>query len=320
MRKIIDSHVTVFPQTLDPLLERVSVGPLAKIRSRNFIDRARQQVRRTGRKWFRPIAESLHKFQPLARVLPSSFRKGISSIEGLASLPSMMFEATASDLSEVMSENRVSLAVAVALPPFSTNDFILREAVKNPNLIPVVSIESDSPNPSQTLKRYASRGARALKIHTPEGVDWLQAAESLSLPVILQTGQLHLSLPGQPSGESGAESYAPWFELYPRIRFLLTQMNDHLPVVALDLAERYKNIWLDTSRQPSEMIGEAVRRIGANRVLFASGWPVGGSNVAVGLRRIQECVEMGWITEDEATRVLGLNAAEFFGISKANAG
>jgi predicted TIM-barrel fold metal-dependent hydrolase len=80
-------------------------------------------------------------------------------------------------------------------------------------------------------------------------------------------------------------------------------------MVALDIAVEFRNVWVDTAWQPAEIIAEAARVIGPERVLFASDWPFLGNNIAVGLQRIRDCVDAGLLRENEAELILGRNAA-----------
>ncbi len=82
----------------------------------------------------------------------------------------------------------------------------------------------------------------------------------------------------------------------------------------MDLAEEHPNVHLTTSWQPAEVISEAIRRIGAEKVFFGSDWPFVGHNMEVGIDRIRDCVAMGVLTTDESELVLGGNAARLLGI------
>jgi predicted TIM-barrel fold metal-dependent hydrolase len=85
-------------------------------------------------------------------------------------------------------------------------------------------------------------------------------------------------------------------------------MNFNSPQTAIDLAIQFPNVCVDTSWQPAEVIGEAVHRAGARKVLFGTDWPLAGANVAVGRERIGACVSAGFFSEEEAALVLGDNA------------
>jgi predicted TIM-barrel fold metal-dependent hydrolase len=95
-------------------------------------------------------------------------------------------------------------------------------------------------------------------------------------------------------------------------------MNYHDPLAALDLAEEHANVRVDTSWQPTEIIGEAVRRLGAEKVLFGTDWPLMGQNIAVGLARVRDCVATGMFTQADADLVLGGNAARLLRLGDAS--
>jgi predicted TIM-barrel fold metal-dependent hydrolase len=142
----------------------------------------------------------------------------------------------------------------------------------------------------------------------------LREADKHGLPVILHTGCIHIPFLYKDPHLSEARNFIPWFRKYPNLKFILAHMNYHDPQVALDLAESYAGVYVDTSWQPTEMIGEAVRRLGPEKVLFGSDWPLMGNNLAVGLRRIQSSLEGGMITREEADLIRGGNAERLFAL------
>jgi predicted TIM-barrel fold metal-dependent hydrolase len=84
-------------------------------------------------------------------------------------------------------------------------------------------------------------------------------------------------------------------------------MNMHEPEVALDLAQEFENIHVDTSWQPAEVIIEAVRRIGSERIFFGSDWPLLGDNQSVALERLAEASASGCISNEDIARIQGGN-------------
>jgi uncharacterized protein len=179
-----------------------------------------------------------------------------------------------------------------------------------------------TPRPGRVLKDWAARGARILKIHPAydgEGVDsprykaLLKAADELGLPVILHTGCMRSRLFYRDPEQGHAQRYAPWFERYSKLRFVLAHMNFHLPHVALDLAEEYANVSVDTSWQPAETIGEAARRIGADRVLFATDWPFVGNNLRIGIERVRDAGAMFGLSPEQLALIFEGNAARILG-------
>jgi uncharacterized protein len=81
---------------------------------------------------------------------------------------------------------------------------------------------------------------------------------------------------------------------------------------AIDMAERHPNLYLETSAMPYPWkIAEAVRRIGAHRVLYASDGP--GCNPALEVQKVRI---LGLPPEDERL-VLGGNAARLLRLDGA---
>jgi predicted TIM-barrel fold metal-dependent hydrolase len=299
--QVIDFHTHVFPTRMEGLVQS---DPVMK-------------ARKLVRQWLRPFSTSFHESQTFLRVIPESLRKPFDEIGMLAPLAGLLFESSVADLKESMLEAAVDKAVLIAQPPYLSNDLLLEICQDNPALVPAVNIPSGTPKPGSALKAFHKKGAKILKIHPAmdgEGVEssryraLLKSASELGLPVILHTGCVHSHVVYKDPSQGKAERFAPWFANYPDLKFILAHMNIHEPSVALDLAEEYPNLHVDTSWQPAETIGEAVRRIGADRVLFGSDWPLVGNNMVVGLKRIQECVSMGMITDEQSRLILGENA------------
>lgn len=282
-----------------------------------------QELRKQSRLALRPVSWGFHRLQTLMRILPDPIRKTVDEVGALAPIPMLMIESTARDLAEAMQENQVDHCLIIAQPPLISNEYVLEVCSRNPKLIPAVNIPAGTPKPAQLLKKYVEKGARALKIHTaldgdpigaPRYLALLKAASDLSLPVILHTGciQNHLLFKKPESGL--VDNFEPWFQKFPSVKFILAHMNYHQPDRALDLAEKYSNLYVDTSWQPAEIIGEAVRRLGPERVLFATDWPFAGNNFSVGIGRVHACIEAGTLNESQADLILGKNAIRILGL------
>jgi predicted TIM-barrel fold metal-dependent hydrolase len=307
---IVDSHLHVLPDW-------------AADYTPDFAQPYLSQIRRRAREWLKPFSKALHHTQPWVRHIPEAARIALDELT-LAMPLGLIVESTPSDLDDVMNESGIDYALAIASPPLSDNDFILDLADKNPKILPVVNIPRTSARPASLFKKYVKRGARALKIHPAmdgEGVDstryksLIKAAGEAGLPVIIHTGCIHTHAFYRDPSQGRAENFERWYASYPDVRFILAHTNFHEPQVALELADKYPNLFVETSWQPAEIISESVRRIGAERVLFGSDWPLVGNNIAVGIGRVRECAQFGWITEKQSELILGLNSLKLFGIN-----
>ena len=315
---IIDSHAHIFPDRLDQLAQWLPQA--ARTQGLPPIER----LRNLARSWLQPLTGTLHETQSYLRYLPESARKGLDELSGVLPLPNLLVESTAKDLKARMHEAEVDRVMIIAHPPYIPNELILETCQDDPSFIPVVKPDLRNARLGAQLKSMVKKGAKALKIHpasdgegpeSPRYHTLLKTASELGLPVIVHTGCLHLRLVYKEPEHGHAQIFEPWFREYPEVRFILAHMNFHEPDVAMDIACSHPNVWLETSWQPAETIGEAVRRIGPDRVLFGTDWPIVGNNLSIGLRRVRECTQIGMITPQDEEKILGLNAAKLFEVN-----
>ncbi len=312
MALVVDCYSHVFPNLLNRS-EMISIDGLSRFR-----DKARD--------WLRPVSKSVHGAQSLLRYLPRVARDPMDAVSALLPLPGLLVESTPSDLLTAMDESGVNFSWVIAQPPWITNEFILSLAAEQPRFIPVVNLPRGTAEPAKVLKSFVARGARALKIHPAfDGDDvnslryraLLRVADEMDLPVILHTGHVHSKVLYRSPLQARAENFVKWYESFPRVRFILAHINFHDPNTALDLCEEFSNLWVDTSRQPTEVIGEAVRRLGSERVLFGTDWPFYGSNLMFGKNKILDGIETGLLNEEQGRLILGENAAKILNLGLA---
>ncbi|SEB49708.1 amidohydrolase family protein [Paenibacillus sp. GP183] len=106
----------------------------------------------------------------------------------------------------------------------------------------------------------------------------IRKAGELNIPTLFHCGDESMSLPLQ---------IAKAAESCPDSKIILGHMGGYFHVDdALLVAEKYENIYLETSAMPyPDKIKEAVKRIGAERVLFASDGP--GCNPDLEVKKIK---------------------------------
>ncbi len=300
----IDAHTHIF-----------SAGPAKPL------PRPLNALRSALRVQLRPLTLGLHKVQPWIRTLPGIARTALDRVSAFAPVPGLLIESNSRDLLESMKKNKLDASVIVAFPPLVSNDSILELAHRNSRFIPVVSVPGDVKRAGPVLKKYIQRGARGIKIYrtldelsvsSSHYQSLLEICEDHSLPVILHTGRVQIGHIGLTDEFGDPETFRSWFEKFQKIPFILAHMNYSEPEFAIRIAEKYKNLYLDTSWQPLETIAEAVRRIGAERVIFSSDWPIVGQNQEVALNQLQQCLDMNFISQAEFDLVIGQNAARLF--------
>ncbi len=311
MAPIIDFHCHVFPDPTQGKLSPLVDPYLAKLKPLTQL-----------------LSRKIHDLIPNIRHLPSPLAQIIDELGVPSVLPLFLIDHSAAHLLKEMAEVGVTQAVIIAHPPLASNEFILKLASEHPELIAAVNITPAVEGKSDVLKKYHEEGAKILKIHPAfdgKGPDYegyhelLATASELKMPVILHTGCIHSHLMYKNPSFGDVTLFESWFSQYREIKFVLAHMNYHSPNVALDIAERNENCLVDTSWQPSEIIAEAVRRIGPSRVLFGTDWPIVGNNFNVGISRIHECVTAKTISDQDSEQILGLNALNLLELREAGA-
>lgn len=316
---IIDSHTHIFP---DPFRGYYEEG---RNTVKSFLPLPNwSELRQLGRTLLTGYTESLQKTQPMIRYLPHALRSTLDRVGSLGSLPSLFVESSVTDLKQKMEKHQITKSIVIPHPPFATNEFVLSACKDDPSLIPAAYITSETPKPAQALRRLIDEeGVKALKLHPAADGDLASApryraliktAGDLGIPIILHTGCVHVGPLYRNPDLGRVEHFVPWFRNFPEQKFLLAHMNFHEPEKALELCEQFPNLMVDTSWQPAEIIGEAVKKIGAERILFASDWPIMGRSIDVSIRRVDDAVTSGFITQADADLILGLNAVKFFNI------
>ena len=154
-------------------------------------------------------------------------------------------------------------------------------------------------------------GFRGLKLHPvstlqhPGGsatIALIRRAGELGVPTLFHCGDEPMTTP---------LSIAPAAAACPDATIILGHMGGYFHVdEALDVAEQHPNIVLETSAMPyPDKIGEAVARIGAERVIFGSDGPVSSPALE------RQKVEIAALGEPAAALVMGGNAARLLGLA-----
>lgn len=133
----------------------------------------------------------------------------------------------------------------------------------------------------------------------PAVIGLVNKASELNVPTLFHCGDESMSLPLQ---------IARVAEQCPKANIILGHMGGYFHIRdAIQMAEKYENIILETSAMPyPDLIGEAVRRIGAERVLFASDGP--GCNPELEVKKMTHA----GLNDREMRLVMGENIQQLF--------
>ncbi len=152
-----------------------------------------------------------------------------------------------------------------------------------PDLIPFCSVHPKDPRCIEKMHTYMQMGARGLKLHPnfqrvqPNDTSFshlYKEYETYRLPLILHSG-----LTGREYRWSSSHSFSA-LELvesiprnFPEMPVILAHAGISQYQLAIKLAQKYDNIYLELSGQPAQHIRQAISVIGAERLLFGTDWP-----------------------------------------------
>ncbi|GAK56854.1 amidohydrolase family protein [Candidatus Vecturithrix granuli] len=189
---------------------------------------------------------------------------------------------------------------------------VLQACQQVPSLIPFCSVHPKDPHRIEKLDEYIRMGARGLKLHPvfqrvagddPCMFELCEEYAPYHLPLILHSG-----LTGRERQRTHRRFAA--LELLQSIPAHFSQ----IPVIfahagiaqfelALTLAKRCENLYLELSGQPAQHIRQALTAIGSERLLFGSDWPFWPQTLS--LQALRQAVGRNTAAE---TRMLWENA------------
>jgi predicted TIM-barrel fold metal-dependent hydrolase len=192
-------------------------------------------------------------------------------------------------------------------------DYIHQSVQKYPDrLIAYARLDPSGGEESCRVLKHAitNLGFKGLKLHpvgnlvhpsADSSLELIRTAAGLNVPTLFHCGDEELTLPLQIASAA---------EKCPEAEIILGHMGGYFHVEdAILAAEKFSNIYLETSAMPyPERIAEAVKRIGADRVLFASDGP--GCPPDLELKKVKLAV----LSPSDEEKVLGGNIMRILGM------
>lgn len=273
-------------------------------------------VKRWGKFWASPLSRTLHEVQPWLRFLPSLGRAVVQEIGALAPISHLVLESSLSDLRDSVTQNQIDRCIVLSDPTKVENADLIRMGKEDARFIPAIRIPLNS-DVKSVIEAAHAENARILQLHTAsDGLDpdcdfyqaQIETATRLGWIIIVQTGAPRTHLAYRNPENASIDRFENWFKNWPKTAFVIARMNFDHPELAIDFAEKFSNLHLETSWQPTETIAEAVRRIGSDRIIFGSDWPIMGNNQKIGIHRIRDAMDSQMITRTDGEKILGKNA------------
>lgn len=216
-----------------------------------------------------------------------------------------------------MADNGVGQSVVVAIDPFvPTNEVLKACAHLGGVLIPFGSVD---PGPADYLDRFAqvlTQPIAGLKFHSDLqelsiGSSRLRAMMALlaesprsHLPVYLHTGNFPIYRPQEKPWEKTLPRLLADF---PQLTFVCGHSGWDSPRAALRAALAHPNLYLETSWQPTHLIRRLCDKLGPERLLFGSDFPLFSQRRALrNVRLALQGDEWALVTYGNAQRLLRL--------------
>ncbi|UCD58790.1 MAG: amidohydrolase family protein [Candidatus Hydrogenedentota bacterium] len=217
-----------------------------------------------------------------------------------------------------MERSGVTHSVVLPVEPYASSAEVLSRAEGDNRLIPFASVDPYDPRRTEKLRNCVKSGCRGLKLHPliqdfhPAGQECFETVEEFGqygLPVFFHCGEIPYYLPESESESYGAPgNYVKIFAAFPGVKFVMGHMGMFEAREAIEIAQVFENVYLDTSFQPIRVVRRAVERVGGDRIVFGTDWPFGGQRY--GLAIIMRLTKGNpWLRE----RLLWKNAEELIG-------
>lgn len=200
-------------------------------------------------------------------------------------------------------------------PYFETTDLRQVLAPYRDRLHLFVSIDPENPGCLDRLETYAREGGvNGLKIHPclsgPDPTSDLMfelvgVANRHKLPIFIHTGSFPFKAKRH---DDHASLLRPVIQAYPQVPITLGHIGWDQCDTVLALGDRFANVSVETSWQPAHVVRRAVDRLGVERVLFGSDFPLFKQREAVQVvRQALSQEEWAFVSHRNARRLLRTN-------------
>ncbi len=224
-------------------------------------------------------------------------------------------------LIEGMKKSGVTYSVVHPIEPMTPTEKILNECKEDKNLIVTASVDPKDPQRIEKLKRYITLGCAGLKLHpilqhtSPEDrayFEIIEEYEKYDKFVLFHTGEYDYYITRTHFYQYGnVKLFEKIISSFPRVKFVLGHTGIHTPEPAIELAVKYKNVYLETSFQSARSIKNILSRVDNSRILFGSDWP--GSFQEYNIRVMKRAIGNNM---DLSDRIFFKNSAELIGLKE----
>jgi hypothetical protein len=228
---------------------------------------------------------------------------------------------TVPNLLREMRDLRIARAILLPIDlPLVSHNARTYLAVTRPHaeLVSFGSVHPLSVGLAGKLDAQKAAGARGVKVHPaaqmirpdhPRAMKLYRLCGERGLPVLFHCGPVGIE-PRPGRRRSQVRLYEPAVAENPDTIFVLGHAGALQFDLALELARRYENVWLETASQSLTVVRRMVNEAPPDRILFGSDWPFYSQAMALSKALIAtEGNEAGRrrLLHDNAARLLGLS-------------
>lgn len=221
----------------------------------------------------------------------------------------------ASALLGEMAANGISKAVVVAIDPLiPTSDVMQACSRLHGVLLPFGSVDPGAEDYLDKFDALLESPIAGLKFHSDLQclpiddprmyalMDRLSRSAHTNLPVYLHTGNFPIYRPLESPWEG---SLPKLVRSFPNVKFVCGHCGWDKPKAALKAALANPNLYLETSWQPPQLIRRLCDKLGPERLIFGSDYPL--FSQARALKNVRQALtieELEWVTHLNAERLL----------------
>ena len=228
-----------------------------------------------------------------------------------------MMATDASTLLATMAEVGVGQSVVVAMDPWVPTEDVLKAcAMLGGVLIPFGSVDPAIDDYLEQFTRLLARPIAGIKFHSDlqslpldsprlwAMMEALARSDRSHLPVYLHTGNFPIYRPADSPWEKALPRL---LDEFPTVTFVCGHAGWDGPRAALRAALGHPNLYLETSWQPPHLIRRLCDKLGPERLLFGSDFPLFSQRRALrNVRLALNETELSLVTHENARRLLRL--------------
>jgi predicted TIM-barrel fold metal-dependent hydrolase len=228
-----------------------------------------------------------------------------------------MISTDASSLLGEMAGNGVSKSIVVAMDPFVPTEEVLQACARvHGLLIPFGSVDNSLPDYQDKFAHLLELPIAGIKFHSDlqelpidspklfAMMGQLSESPRRALPVYLHTGNFPIY---RPSDTPWEKALPKLLDKFPDINFVCGHSGWDAPRAALRAALNHPNLYLETSWQPPRLIRRLCDKLGPERLLLGSDFPLFSQARAIkNARWALNDAEFVIVSCDNAMRLLAL--------------